>query len=183
MHSRLSACLFLFAVFCALSPFSAHAAEETVQAQPPSPGQGKALANDMAHMVLQRGVYACAERVNQVSSFLGASSSSGAVAMVSQDQPNSRLFPMAMEVPTETGSAFVSASFAPNQSNGCGASYDAVVYWPQSCLIIAGSRFGAFKNRRLLGKNIIMLDGGASTKVFLMPADTGCVSIKQEVVM
>lgn len=177
--SRISLCIVVLA-FCA-SFWRIASAEEGRPANPAD--SAKIQATGMTHMVLQEGVYACAERVNQVSTFLGALSSSGSVAMVAADKPNSRLFPLAMEVPTETGSAFVSASFAPNQANGCGASYDAVVYWPQSCLIIAGSRFGAFKNRRLLGKNIMMLDGGVSTKVFLMPADTGCVSIKQEVVM
>ncbi|MER2519929.1 MAG: hypothetical protein ABTQ34_04475 [Bdellovibrionales bacterium] len=135
-------------------------------------------------MVLQEGVYACAERVNQVTTFLGGiAGSSGGVAMIRPDQPNSRLFPLSMEVQTETGSAFASASFAPNQANGCGAAYDAVVYWPQNCLTVAALRFGAFKKSGLLGKNIVVLDGGNTTKVFLMPADTGCVSIKQEVIM
>jgi hypothetical protein len=35
----------------------------------------------------------------------------------------------------------------------------------------------------MLKKDIAVLDGGASTKVFLMPAGSGCLSIKKEVVL
>lgn len=83
----------------------------------------------------------------------------------------------------ETGSAYVSAHFAPNQANGCGAAYDAVAYWPQKCEAVAGKRFATLKKVGQLKKDIAILDGGPALKVFLMPAGTGCVSIKKEVVL
>jgi hypothetical protein len=35
----------------------------------------------------------------------------------------------------------------------------------------------------MLKKDITVLDGGAATKVLLMPAGSGCVSIKKEIVL
>ncbi|MFN4343210.1 MAG: hypothetical protein ACK4FE_14440 [Azonexus sp.] len=103
--------------------------------------------------------------------------------MAPPSQPDQRLLPLAMEVPTEGGVAYVSAHFAPNQANGCGAAYDAVAYWPQKCDAVAGKQFAALRKVGQLKKDITILDGGPATKVFLMPAGSGCVSIKKEVVL
>jgi len=43
-------------------------------------------------------------------------------------------------------------------------------------------QFGTFKKAGALAKNIGVRNGGESMKVFLMPAGTGCVSIKKEIV-
>ena len=132
---------------------------------------------------VQQGILNCAGRINQVTNFLGFNNQSGAVLMTPPNQPDLRLIPLAMEIPTENGSAYVSAEFAPNQANGCGAAYDAVVYWPQRCDIVASRQFAALKKVGALKKDITVLDGGLATKVFLMPAGSGCVSIKKEVVL
>ena len=132
---------------------------------------------------VQKGALACASRIEQVTNFLGFSDQSGALLMMPPAQPDQRLVPLAMEMPAEGRSAFVSVSFAPNQANGCGAVYDAVMYWPQKCDIIATSHFATFKKVGALRKDITVLDGGMATKVFLMPTVSGCVSIKQEVVL
>ena len=87
-----------------------------------------------------------------------------------------------MELPVNGGVAYISASFAPNQANGCGATYDAVVYWPEKCEAVAGKQFAVFKKIGVLKSEITVLDGGPTTKVFLMQAGSGCLSIKKEVV-
>jgi hypothetical protein len=139
--------------------------------------------NDITQAVVQEGALSCAKRVDQVTSFLGYKSNSGAVLMVPPNQPDQRLFPLAMEVTTNAGSAYVSATFAPNQVNGCGASYDAVMYWPQNCATVAAMQFGTIRKVGQLGRTITVLDGGVATKIFLMPAGGGCVSIKKEMVL
>lgn len=146
----------------------------------PSPA---ALPNAVTLAAVQQGVLSCSSRINQVSSFLGFDAQAGAMLMAPPAQPDQRLIPIAMEIPTEGGSAYVSANFAPNQANGCGASYDAVVYWPERCDAVAARRFAAMKRVGELKKGIAMLDGGIATKVFLMTAGSGCVSIKKEVVL
>ena len=46
-----------------------------------------------------------------------------------KSQADQRVVPVVLAVPMEKTDAYVSATFAPNQANGCGATYDAVVYW------------------------------------------------------
>ena len=140
-------------------------------------------ANSLTQALGHWGVKNCSERVNQLSGFVGYNNSSAAMALMPPSQVNDRMIPVAMEIPTENGAAYVSASFAPNQANNCGATYDAVVYWEQGCTDIAENQFKAYKNIGALGKALTMLDGGIATKVFLMPAGSGCVSIKKEVVL
>lgn len=76
----------------------------------------------------------------------------------------------------------MSANFAPNQANGCGASYDVVVYWPQSCDRVAAEHFPALHKSGVIKKEITILDGGETMTISLMPSGQGCVSIKKEVI-
>jgi hypothetical protein len=149
----------------------------------PGLSANKSEGNTLTQSVSLWGVKKCASRVNQVSQFVGYNKSSGALAMMPPTDTNERLIPVAMEVNTETGAAYVSANFAPNQVNGCGASYDAVVYWEKTCDELASHQFRAYKNIGKLNTSLTILDGGLATKVFLMPAGSGCVSIKKEIVI
>lgn len=148
----------------------------------PVPAQAPQV-NNVAQTAMQQGVQACAGRINQVSSFLGFGPDAGALLMVPPNGQDQRLVSLAMELRTPAGPAYASASFAPNQVNGCGASYDAVVFWRNACDAVAASQFGTLKKVGLLKQAIAVLDGGPATKVFLMPAGRGCVSIKKEVVI
>jgi len=132
---------------------------------------------------VQQGVLTCASRINQVTNYLGFNSDSGAVLLAPPNVPDQRVLPVSLESPVEGRSAYVSVTFAPNQANGCGATFDAVVYWPQSCVTVMEKQFSAFKRTGFIKKNIAVLDGGISSKVFLMPAGNGCISIKKEVVL
>ncbi len=139
--------------------------------------------NAVTQAAVQQGVLSCAGRINQVSNFLGYTPQAGALLMTPPAQPDQRLIPLVMEIPTASGTAYVSASFAPNQANGCGATYDAVMYWPQKCDVVASKQFATLKKMGQLKKEVTVLDGGSGTKIFLMPAGSGCVSIKKEVVL
>ena len=132
---------------------------------------------------VQKGVLNCAGRINQVVNFLGFNAKAGAVLMTPPVEPDSRLIPIAMEIPFEGGVAYASASFAPNQANGCGATYDSVVYWPLACDKVQERQFKTLKVIGNIGKEIKILDIGEGIKFFLMPAGSdGCISIKKEVV-
>lgn len=157
-------------------------------AQPvPTPAAAAAAAEPAVNAVTQaavrQGVLTCAARINQVSRFVGFSAQAGAVLMSPPAQPDERLVPIVLETPTPQGGAYVSATFAPNQANGCGATYDAVAWWPDKCDAVAARSFAGLRNVGKLKKSITALDGGPATKVFLMPAGAGCVSIKKEVVL
>jgi hypothetical protein len=141
------------------------------------------MVNSLTQTAVQQGALSCASRINQVTHFLGFNAQAGAMLMMPTAQPDQRLLPIAMEVPTEGSVAYVAANFAPNQANGCGAAYDAVVYWPQTCDALAASHYANLKRIGQVKTHITVLDGGESMKVFLMPAGSGCVSIKKEVVL
>lgn len=166
------------------------------QTQGPSPAQGSPVStaapaangvNAVTQAAVQQGALGCASRINQVTNFLGFGPQAGAVLMMPASQSDQRLVPVVMEVPTDDAvvgaSAYVSATFAPVHPNGCSATYDAVMYWPSTCDIVAARQFGSFKKVGSLRTNITLLDGGVATKVFLMPAGSGCVSVKKEVVL
>ena len=145
--------------------------------------QASEQVNAVTQAAIKQGVQFCAARINQVTNFLGYKPQSGVLLMVPPGQPDQRLLPIAMEVAAGPRTAYVSANFAPNQANGCGASYDAVFYSPLKCDAVQAKRYASLKKVGMLGKDIVVLDGGVATKVFLMPAGSGCVSIKKEVVI
>jgi len=181
---------FLLVCWCAstLFPFAARA-QATAEPSPGASASGAVApasnaANAVTQAAVQHGVLTCVSRINQVTNFLGFGPQAGALLMAHAQQPDTRLLPLAMEVPTEAGSTYVSATFAPGQANGCGAAYEAVSYWPQKCDAVAAKQFAGFKRtEQALRKSITVLDGGSATKVFLMPAGSGCVAIKKEVVL
>ena len=146
------------------------------QASPSSP-------NAVTRGLVGQGVLKCASRVEQVSNFLNFGPMAGAMLLPASQDVDNRLAHFVLESPTPDGSAYVSATFAPNQSNGCGATYDAVMYWPKGCDALATQQFDKFKRVGTLKKNVLVLDGGVGTKIFLLTAGSGCVSVKKEVVL
>lgn len=146
-----------------------------------SPGApAVAQPNAVQRAAEKSGITNCAGRMGQVSNFIGFGPQAGALLMLAPKQPDQNLAPLLMEVPTEGGAAYVSASFAPNQANACVATYDAVMFWHQPCDTVVVKQFSQLKKVGVLKKDITVLDGGAALKVFLMTAGQGCVSIKKE---
>lgn len=171
----LGGCLFAPAAQ-ADEPQGQAAATPQAQAAPAGP-------NAITRAAVGKNILKCASRVEQVSNFLGYSANAGALLMAAPQDGDNRITPLLMEAPTPEGVAYVSATFAPNQANGCGATYDAVMYWSKNCDAVARQQFDKLPRVGLLKKDIVVLDGGAATKVLLMPAGSGCVSIKKEVVL
>jgi len=157
----------------------------SAQAQDASSQTGGDTPNALTRAAVQRGILQCASRVEQVTRFLGFGAQSGALLLAPAGPADQRLFSIQMELPAgASGNTLIDMSFAPGQANGCGATYQAVSYWPQNCEAVAKSQFGAMKRLRPLQNEVAVLDGGAATKVFLMKAgDNGCISIKKEVVL
>jgi hypothetical protein len=179
MSLRLTCLIFLLSSPCAV--YAEQPAPPPVQQARPAPAES--TTNSITQAAFQKGVLTCAARINQVTNYLGFNARSGAVLLTPQNQLDQRLIPVAMEIPMEQGSAYVSATFAPNQANGCGATYDGVIFWRTSCGEVAAAQFADLKVAGKINKDITILDGGVATKVFLMPAGSGCVSIKKEVVL
>jgi hypothetical protein len=166
-------------------PGPAPAPPPAVTAAPPQPARtGNPEVNSITKAFVQTGVLACSSRINQVANFLtGGAQGVGAFLIVPPAAQDQQVVSVSLEIPAADGpAAYASASFAPNQANGCGAVYETIVWWPSACDQVAGKNFGALKRTGVLSRNITALDGGATTKIFLMPAGTGCVSIKKEVI-
>jgi len=164
-------------------PAPAAAAAAAAEAQPQA--QSAEGPNGMTRAAVQRGILQCAARVEQVSKFTGFGPQAGGMLLAPTNPADQRLFAMQMEVPAGAASnSLVDMDFAPNQANGCGATYSAVSYWAQSCDQVANNQFAQLKRLQPLKRDVAVLDAGPATKVFLMKAgDNGCVSIKKEIVL
>jgi len=156
---------------------------EPSKTQAPTGKPAASNVNNITQAAVNAGILSCSSRINQVSNFLTANTQgSGALMFLPPNNPDAQLVSVSLEIPLKDSFAYASASFAPNQVNGCAGIYETVVYWPQKCTEISEKNFASFKKSGLLSKNITILNGGDSTKVFLMPAGAGCVSIKKEVI-
>ena len=155
----------------------------------PAPAQPAPAAesgpNALTRAVVQRGVLSCAARVEQVSQFLGFGPQAGAHLMPPAAPADQRLFSVQMELPAGApGNSLVDMSFAPQQANGCGATYQTVTYWPQSCETVGNQQFATLKPSQPLQRDVTVLNVGPMTKVFLMRVGTsGCIAIKKEIVL
>ena len=131
---------------------------------------------------MDAGVLKCASRINQVSNFLTANSQSGVYLFLPQGNRDERMFSASFEIiRPDASTIYATASFAPNQEDGGDAVYDTIEYVPTGSDDLEKTVFKDLKRVGLLKKNITVLEGG-SVKVFLMPAGTGCVVIKKELV-
>jgi hypothetical protein len=163
------------------------ASQAAAQPSPPQPAPGQTVApapsgvNAVTEAAVRMGVLSCAARINQVTNFLGFGAQAEAVMMAPPTQPDHRMTAIALSLPDGSRNAYASVTFAPNQANGCGATYDAIIYWAEKCDAVE-THFAGMKRQKTLGKDITVLDGAAATKVFLLPAGAGCVSVKKEVV-
>lgn len=121
-------------------------------------------------------------RINQVTTFLTANTKSSAYLFTPQSQPDQSMFSVSLGLEGQNAAgAYASASFAPTTNGQAAAVYDMVQYVAQSCADVEKTIFKSLKRKGSLGKDIAILDGGAVT-VFLMPAGSGCIVIKKEVV-
>lgn len=141
--------------------------------------------NAMAATAFQRGMLSCAARVQQVTQFVGFGPQAGGMLMAPPAPVDRNLFSMQIEASAGAqGNSFIDTSFAPNQGNGCGATYTAVSYWSQTCDVVGNQQFAQLKRLQPIQRDVAVLDGGPATKVFLMRAgDSGCISIKKEIVL
>ena len=124
------------------------------------------------------GILSCVDRINQVITFLTTNTQNGVLIFPVQSQPDQHIFSTSLELLMQDDSTiYATASFFPNKD----AVYDTVEYVNKGCDEMEKTAFKNLKRVGVIKKNIVILDGGA-VKVFLMPAGTGCIVIKKEVV-
>jgi hypothetical protein len=157
--------------------------QPTPAPKPAAPAQPTASnVNPVTQAAVQAGVLACVSRINQVVTFLTANSKSAAYLFLPPKQPDQSLFSVSLGLETDKAATiYASASFAPTTNGQCSALYDTVEYVALSPADVETKILKNLKRKGTLGKDIVILDGGPVT-VFLMPAGSGCIVIKKEVV-
>ena len=134
--------------------------------------------NAVTQAAVKLGVLSCVSRINQVATFLTANNKSGVYVFPPKGEPDKHIFSTSFEIMRPDDSTFyATASFFPNLD----AVYDTVEYVNIKCEELEKTVFKDLKRVSVLKKSIILLDGG-SVKIFLMPAGSGTVVIKKEVV-
>ena len=137
----------------------------------------------LSQVTLNAGVRTCKALADRVNRYLIADSLSAGVLFVAPENANGRIFSGTLELESKQGSTtYASASYAPYGEVGCGVAYDAVTYWKESCAEVSAKVLKELRPIGVLGSKIAMLDGGPAMRMFLMPAGSGCVQIKKEVV-
>lgn len=164
-------------------PGAAQTAVSEASTEPaPAPAQeASSEVSAVTQAAVKAGVLSAASRINQVVTFLTAKTQSSAYLFIPQKQPDRSLFSVSLGLEGEGAQGYASASFAPTVGGQVAAVYDTVQYLPESCAAVESGTFKNLKRKGTLGKDIVILDGG-STTIFLMPAGTGCVVIRKEVV-
>lgn len=143
--------------------------------------QSGPIPNRLALIAQRAGVVQCLHRMDTVGKFLGVNEKSGIALFVHTQQADQQVASVSLELPGRDSAGYASATFAPNQANGCGFDYEAVTYHSGKCEAVAEKEFKGAHPVGKLKKDIISLDIGNGGRVFLMPAGSGCVSIKKEV--
>ena len=150
-------------------------------------GPGTAL----GELFFRAGAVTCAPRVEQVGDFLLQGGEAGVFLFLPESALDQRQIGLMLEIVSPVGglgsnsdsggsSAYASADFSPTVGGACGASYQAIAYWPGSCVEVAKTSFSANKLLGVVKRSILMLELGKLGRIFLMPAGPGCVSIKRE---
>lgn len=173
--------MLIFSLSSLTSPVKAQTKNTTTPSKTQAGQPAAQAANNITQAAYNAGVRTCAGRINQVTNFLSAGVNAGYMLFLSKTNPDQQMTSVSMEVPINNNTAYASVSVAPGQSNYCGGMYETIVYWPQNCAVVESKNFSSYKKAGALSKNISVRDGGA-VKVFLMPAGTGCISIKKEMV-
>ncbi len=169
------------------SPSSAQSPAAQPPASPSTAGPGKAL----GELFGRAGAVTCAPRIEQVGDFLLQGGEAGVFLFLPETAIDQRQIGLSLEIASPVGgpvgnggsvspSAYASADFSPSADGTCGASYQAIAYWPGSCAEVAKTRFSANKSLGVVKRSILMLELSKLGRIFLMPAGAGCVSIKRE---
>lgn len=63
---------------------------------------------------------------------------------------------------------------------GCSGFYQQTIWWAEPCSQVKRSLFADFQNPRLLHREVQVSEANAALQLYLMPAGSGCVSVKKE---
>jgi hypothetical protein len=129
------------------------------------------------------GATNCTQRANQIANFLSGKTNPDLVVQTPAVNPNSSLLMATMVVPLpEKKYALTSISLAPNQANGCGGSYHSVFYSNKLCAKAFLDNYPNVKFQPINKTNIQIGVVNRGLWIIGMPAEKGCILMKEEVV-
>lgn len=96
-------------------------------------------------------------------------------------KPDDSLISISSEITTGNVLTYAGASFAP-RADGCSAVYEQVSHWQNTCDEVLAAQYGNFKPLGLLQQQIKVYSNNPGSRVMMVPAGTGCVVIKKEIV-
>ena len=67
-------------------------------------------------------------------------------------------------------------------AGSCSGLYTQVIFWPEACAALKTRVFGAYTNDHPLLAKVRQSEANPGLQVYLMPAGTGCVSVKKELI-
>ncbi|MBP7566127.1 MAG: hypothetical protein KA795_08970 [Burkholderiaceae bacterium] len=132
--------------------------------------------------VARIGAFACVERANQIANFLDAGQAAQVIVPAPENNANQRLLISSMVIPAGKTTAVASVALAPSQANGCGGSYRVLSYSPLPCRQAIEKNHPTLRFAKLDGSDVQLAVASRSLWILAMPAGTGCVFDKEEIV-
>lgn len=127
------------------------------------------------------GIKTCISAVEKVSNFI-ADGDHGASSVWNSKVPDESAFSSVIERTYSDGAILTSMTVARTKSEHCYAEYEKVIYFTDNCMATVQKNYKDAEYKGEVNKNITSLNQGG-VDVFLMPAGTGCVVVRKEILM
>lgn len=136
-----------------------------------------------AESAQKNGIKTCLPAIKKFSAFLiGEGTNYGSNSTWGSNDPDKKMFVSQIEKTHKNGDPeLITMYVAPTTSGLCGAAYERVSYWPNTCMKVAKETFASFEYKGELNESITHLTKDGNP-LFLMKAGNGCITIKQEIV-
>jgi len=147
---------------------------------PSSRQPNNAKPHPIAQQLFQNGALSCAATAHQLASLL-SNGKETSVIQLPPANPDHNLVTATMIQPRDKVTSIVTMAFAPNQANGCGASYQAIVYYEKSCARARDEFYPAIKMQALGKTGALLGTLDQKSQVILVAAGNGCLLLNQEI--
>jgi len=162
---------------------TSRAEDKKTPASPVTPPVANVKTHLLAETLGKIGAFSCAERANQIGNFLTGNIQPELVVQIPKDNPNNRLLMSTLILPTQDNqSVIASVALAPSQANGCGGSYHTVYFANGSCAKNIAEKYQNIKFQPINKSSSSIAIVNRALWIIAMPADKGCVFIKEEIV-
>ena len=136
--------------------------------------------NAITTALQKAGVKRCAAQIQKITDFLTKGAKLGVTVFPAAANPDDSLISISGEIQTGSVLTYASANFAP-RADGCSAEYEQVTHWQNTCDQVVAAQYTGFKATGALMQAVKVYSNNPATRIMMVPAGTGCVVIKKEV--